>query len=166
MHKFILLSVLGFTFLFCVVELCTQKLRIQKVAEKAGDKKIPLAVPSRKMTVTIWIVCFLLIVLALVTRSSFLVILLMCGISDCAMYLTCREDSHNRNNGIYGKGIVVSGTFTEYDSIKSIARNPELLMLTATLESEKSVQLVFASEQEYSAAEKAVAENIGNTSRK
>ncbi len=166
MHKIILLSVLGFTSLFCVVELCTQKLRIQKVAAQAGEKKIPLAVPSRKMTVTIWIVCFLLIFLALVTRSSFLVILLMCGISDCAMYLTCREDSYNRNNGIYGKGIVVSGVYIEYDSIKSIVRNPELLMLTATLKSEKSVQLVFASETEYAAAGKAVEENIAGISGK
>lgn len=148
----------GAALIFYVAMLATQKIRCKKIRTDAGKLILKNASPSKRKTLALWIVIPLVLVLALLVNYSALFVILICAICSLAIFISCREDACNANNGIYESGIIGGGEFVPYKKIKFVenaadAKNiPENLILQIELVNSKKIQIQFAAANEFKCA--------------
>lgn len=138
--------------LFYGIMLMTQRKRVEKTALKAGNLLLELNRPSRKNVFIIWTLCPLIIVLSFLTKRNQWITILMSLLVIAGMYVVCMDDAFNSNNGIYEKGIILSGMYIQFSEIESMKESGAFNGYDVTLNSGKTVQIFFHGEEEVSKA--------------
>lgn len=152
------LTAFGAALLFYIAMLATQKNRRKKIRTMAGALILKTASPSKRRTISLWIVIPLVLAFALLVNYSALFVILICAICSLAIFISCRDDACNANNGIYENGIIGGGEFILYKKIKSVengasAKNiPENLILQIEFVDSKKIQIQFADANEFKCA--------------
>lgn len=148
----------GAALIFYIVMLATQKNRREKIRAAAGTLIFKTASPSKRKTLSLWIVIPLVLAFALLVNYSAFFVILICALCSLAIFISCHDDACNVNNGIYENGIIGGGEFLPYEKIKSVENCanaesiPENLILQIALVDSKKIQIQFANENEFKCA--------------
>ncbi len=155
----------GAALFFYVAMLVTQKNRRKKIRAAAGALILKTASPLKRKTLAIWIVIPLVIVLALLVNYNAFFVILICAICSLAIFISCRDDACNVNNGIYENGIIGGGEFVPYEKIKGVENCagaesiPENLILQIEFVDSKKMQIQFADANEFKCALEQIKKN-------
>ena len=149
------LAACGAALIFYIAMLATQKNRREKIHVSAGALIFKIASPSKRKTLSLWIVIPLVLAFALLVNYSASFVILICALCSLAIFISCHDDACNVNNGIYENGIIGGGEIIPYEKIKGVencanAENiPENLILQIELVDSKKIQIQFANEKEF-----------------
>lgn len=152
------LTTCGAALIFYIAMLATQKNRREKIHVSAGALIFKTASPSKRKTLSLWIVIPLVLAFAFLVNYSVFFVILICALCSLAIFISCHDDACNVNNGIYKNGIIGGGEFLPYEKIKGVencanAENiPENLILQIELVDSKKIQIQFANEKEFKCA--------------
>lgn len=152
------LAACGAALIFYIAMLATQKNRREKIRSAAGALIFKTASPSKRKTLSLWIVIPLVLAFALLVNYSAFFLILICALCSLSIFISCHDDACNVNNGIYENGIIGGGEFLPYEKIKGMencanAENiPENLVLQIELVDSKKIQIQFANKKEFKCA--------------
>lgn len=152
------LTICGAALIFYIAMLATQKNRREKIHVSAGALIFKTASPSKRKTLSLWIVIPLVLAFAFLVNYSAFFVILICALCSLAIFISCHDDACNVNNGIYENGIIGGGEFLSYEKIKGVENcaNAENihgnLILQIELVDSKKIQIQFANEKEFKCA--------------
>ncbi|MBD5434551.1 MAG: hypothetical protein HDR35_09735 [Treponema sp.] len=152
------LTTCGAALIFYIAMLATQKNRREKIHVSAGALIFKTASPSKRKTLSLWIVIPLVLAFAFLVNYSAFFVILICALCSLAIFISCHDDACNVNNGIYENGIIGGGEFLPYEKIKGVENcaNAENihgnLILQIELVDSKKIQIQFANEKEFKCA--------------
>ncbi|MBQ0003460.1 MAG: hypothetical protein KBT21_07975 [Treponema sp.] len=163
LEGFIRIIFAGISFLYFIIQIAVIKIWRNKISRKTGDLVYKTQTPKISKTITVLVICPVLIILSLLTRATTFICCLMCVVSCLACYINVREIVYSKLNGIYTNGLVGSAKFIPFDKIETYPdtsfKEPEkqnTVSLAIQLKAESNAQkpavffMDFASISEYS----------------
>lgn len=118
-HEIIKLILACCAMLYYIVQLFLIPVWRKNIQKKIGDLVLSIMPAKKSKAVTVLVLCPLLIIFSLLSKTTFFVCCLMSVIAALACFIISREMVYGKINGIYTNGIVGSGRFTSYDEIET-----------------------------------------------
>lgn len=107
------------SFLYFIIQLSFLKFWQKRIMSKLDDLILKTSSQKNIKSIIVLILCPLLILFSLLTKSTTFVCCLMCVISALACFIVCKELVYSKLNGIYKNGIIGESRFFEFKKISS-----------------------------------------------
>lgn len=118
-HEIIKLVLAAIAMVYFIVQISLIPVWRNKVSARIGDCVFKTAPAKKGKAVTVLVLCPLLILFSLISKSTFFVCCLMSVVAAMACFITSREMVYGKLNGVYTKGIAGSGRFISFEEIET-----------------------------------------------
>lgn len=105
--------------LYFIIQLCLIKPWRNSILSKAGECVLKTSKVNISKIIITLILCPLLIIFSLITKSTTFICCLMSLVADLCCYINAKELTFGKVNGVYKNGFIGAGRFISFDSIQS-----------------------------------------------